>query len=122
MLTMSQTSRLQDSNEVLQFFNQRGIQGYRQYYRNLKQPTQTLREHIYIDIENFIDITSMPSRLRNAPPHQRNTSSRASRVLRDSDSDDDVMSYPTPVGSSTSVNHYGGEYSDRRLLIFSLHW
>jgi hypothetical protein len=39
-------------------------------------------------------------------------SSRVSRVSIDSDFDDDVMSYPTTIGSSIGVNYYRHDCSD----------
>ena len=84
----------------------------RQYYQNLKRPTRTPHDQANIDLENLIDITSMPTHHQSVPPRQRITSSRMSRVSRDFDSDGDVISYPNTVGSSKGVNCYGCNYSD----------
>ena len=95
----------------------------RQYYRNLKRPTRCPRDQVNIDIKNFIDITSMPTHHLSIPPRQRITSSRASRVSMDSDSDDDVMSYPTIIRSSVGMSRYGRDYSDVvEDSNFFLHW
>ena len=72
-------------------------------------------------MKEVVDKITMSSHSdQNSHPPLRNMSSRASRVLRKSDSDDNAVSYLTTVGFSVVVNHYRPNYSDdvENYLIF----